>query len=341
MVPLNNYQQKILNDVKGTFDSFLARSKITNIFKTYKNGVYLYGPTGCGKTTIMDSFFSSLASKNTEGINMHFHDYFNDISRILTTHNIPQISKIIKQHYAVLCFDEFFIESIADAKILSDILSKLVECGLFIVLTSNFKPEDLYKNGFNREIVFPQFSDFITKHFNVIDMSGKDDFRTATTQIRQKIVFSDIKEFQEYAKSLNCNNDISENSFSGKSKIVIFDYNILLKRYLSIKEIINIVRYHHIICIRNMISLTKNNEDEAIRFRDLIDMAYLRNINIILHCKTEFSALFDEELSAKQDFKRTLSRLSEMSHKSYIMSETKLYKRVLSDAARDFFEKAF
>jgi predicted ATPase len=129
----------------------------------------------------------------------------------------------------------------------------------------------------------------------------------------------------------------SESDFVGQ-----FKYNELFARPKSLREYVDISRKYHLISIHGMQTFGLQNEDEAIRFRDLIDILYIRNINILLcfdkHLP-ELSEVFSNELMQKREFIRCYSRLKEMSSINYITSEDKFVKRFWYDNSRDFFAK--
>ena len=278
-------------------------------FKTNSGrGFYLYGDTGTGKTTKMIEFFDKIEKQTTfDGIVMHFHDYCIDISKLLMRYDIKNLAFAISKQIKILCFDEFFIESIADGRLLFDLFFELLRNGVFIFVTSNFLPEELYLGGFNREVLFPAFSDFLRQQFEIVEMKSDVDYR--------EVMFDFDKSFLN-----GCG--------------FCFDASDLFAKPTSQKDYIDILRLHHEVTIKNLPLLSNENEDIAIRFRNFVDLGYVRSINISF-CKDDM-IFFKQEMLENIKFKRTNSRLKEMSSFSYRNSKTKARKRFLADVARDF-----
>lgn len=310
-------------------------------FRHSPKGFYIYGNTGSGKTTIMNIFFEEL--KIQDKINIHFHDYFIDISRLLTKYTMKQLIKKISTLVSVMCFDEFFIESIADARLLQDLVSGLIKSGVIIVLTSNFAPEDLYKDGFNRGVIFPAFSNFLRENFNVHHLSTKVDFREQLSierfEIRTPLVpFKELKalnlEFLGHTiEYFTCEKTTEEGA-------VVFEYSELFLKPRSILEFIYIARKFDKIYIKNFTSFKEGAEDELIRFRNFIDIAYIRNTIIFFETTKKLEEIFNQKMLLDIKIKRTYSRMLEMASKSYI-SNTNLQKRNWNNKARDFFESLY
>ncbi|CAJ0634094.1 745_t:CDS:2 [Entrophospora sp. SA101] len=101
--------------------------QIKNISFNNIKGLYLYGGVRTGKAMLMY--------------------LFTILSNSAAYDPIPPVSTNLANDAVVLCFDEFQVTDIADAMILRRLFECLFERGVVIVTTSNWHPDDLYKNG--------------------------------------------------------------------------------------------------------------------------------------------------------------------------------------------------
>ena len=135
-------------------------------------GIYLYGPPGGGKTTLMRYFLGQLTTpyKKLD----HFHTFMFDFHQ--NKKPFKTFVKDMKKQTHVLCLVEFFIDNIADAMILERFLKECVKNNIFIFLTSNCAPDNLYAKGLHRDR-FLSCIDFIHKNFNVMKLDADEDYR--------------------------------------------------------------------------------------------------------------------------------------------------------------------
>nr|MBA2467223.1 cell division protein ZapE [Sphingomonas sp.] len=145
------------------------------------DGVYLWGGVGRGKSMLMDLAFDHIDREPKRRV--HFHAFMLETHARLrdarmSEHGDPidEVAERIASEARLLAFDEMVVNNPADAMILSRLFGKLLERGVKVVTTSNRPPQDLYKDGLNRELFLP-FIDLIGQRMDVVAVDGPTDFR--------------------------------------------------------------------------------------------------------------------------------------------------------------------
>jgi predicted ATPase len=147
----------------------------------------MYGGVGTGKTMLMDLFVDALGLNRLHS-RTHFNQFMLDIQKRIHNsrnegkhlHNKDSLMELIIQDYIqkshVICFDEFQVLHIADAMLLQKLFTIMWQKGVVVIATSNRPPEDLYKNGLQRQLFLP-FIDLLKKHNKVLMIKSDTDYR--------------------------------------------------------------------------------------------------------------------------------------------------------------------
>ena len=132
---------------------------------------------------LMDLFFDSADVARKQRI--HFHRFMQTAhARVHAwrcanpngSDPIPPLADSIAADSALLCFDEFQVNDIADAIILGRLFQALFDRGVVVVATSNVAPGDLFKGQPGRDAFLP-FIALIEQRLAVVRMDAGRDFR--------------------------------------------------------------------------------------------------------------------------------------------------------------------
>ena len=302
-------------------------NKKNNFFinSTKKDGIYLYGTVGTGKTFLLNLFY-----QNTKvGNKIHFNNLMIEIHKVIKSSSnkdkaIENYIKEISKNFKVLFIDEMHIFNIVDALIIKKIFFLLTKYKVFLLISSNFKPDDLYKDGLQRNDFLP-FIEHLKNKFSIINMNIKIDFRRQTLN-QSKTYFTPInKETQnEFMKLFNRFVDeshlttitIKTNSreiiFNRcSSNILMTEFNKLCEENFSHQDYINIAKKFNLIFLNDVPELNDQKKDSCRRFISLVDMLYENKCSIVILASKPISNL-NTIKSLSEEFKRTASRLYEM-----------------------------
>ena len=321
---INAQQTEIIN----LLDKFLnhKRTFLSRVFKKReKLCFYLYGKVGVGKTMLLNFAYDKLEiKKHREHFNefiINFHDFRHEKK---DDNTIRDFVKKLKKEYDLIYLDEFQVTNIVDAMILGKLFEVIFEENIKIIITTNTKLNDLYKDGLQREQFLP-FISIIEKYAIQRELLIKDDYRTINTEkpqdflfpLNEKTSFRVNQRFRELTRGRNKKRKIIntkgrefiiENFYSG---VVRFKFKDLCDQNFGAEDYINLANICNHIFIEEIPKFNNENSNQQLRFITLIDILYEKKIRLTLTLDEDLKNL-STSIKHSEVFKRTTSRLFEM-----------------------------
>src|SRR6201747_2390618 len=306
-------------------------------------GLYIHGEVGRGKTMLMDLFFqhSPVAHKRRA----HFHEFMAEVHERIYGYRqniargeiadgdvIGLTAHAIFDQAWLLCFDEFHVTDIADAMILGRLFTKLFELGTVVVATSNVAPEDLYRDGLNRALSLP-FIAQIGAHMDVLRLEARTDFRLEKLAgVNMWLVPADDAAKAALDKAwgkMTGNAPCKARDIAIKGRVLHvpcsahgvarFAFADICEQPLAASDYLRLARDYHTILIDRIPVTDYAERNAAKRFITLIDTLYDNAVKLMASAEADPLSLYTAtEGHEANEFKRTSSRLIEMSSESYL-----------------------
>ncbi len=323
---------------KGSALGWLFAGKATPV-----RGLYVYGGVGRGKTMLMDAFFAAAVVRRKRRTHFHafmaeVHERIHAFRQVLRSGGkgaadpIATVAADIAQSTRLLCLDEFAVEDIADAMMLSRLFEALFARGLVLVATSNAAPEELYREGLNRGLFLP-FIAVLRQHVDVVELAARTDYRM------EKLVGAPVyvtplgaparAALDRIWRGLTGTDQGEPTAIVVKGRkvrvpqaargVARFAFADLCEAPLGTGDYAAIAGAFHTVLLDDIPVIADGRRDVARRFINLIDILYDDGVKLVASATAEPDALYraptGEEAFA---FRRTASRLTEMRSEAYL-----------------------
>ncbi|RTK92401.1 MAG: cell division protein ZapE [Rickettsiales bacterium] len=336
---LDEKQREILSILEKTAIAIKEKtffSVIKSVFNKQNviKSIYLHGLVGRGKTMLMKKFFENV--KVSKEI-IHYQKFmFNVHQQMHLLNNIPSdqivqnLAHDIAKKAQVICLDEFEIKDITDAMIIMNLVKYLLDEGVLIFITTNTIPDNLYKDGLQRESFLP-FIDLIKSKFQILDLDSATDYRYSNKTFEKRILsprtveneatFNNIKaQFQGESTLVPVTLKLfgRELFFATCHHNILFtNFTELFERDVSYADYIKITEHFSIIIVENVKKIDESDTNIATRFINFIDNAYFNKVLLFMQVECRLTEIYQKGFKTNE-FKRTLSRLNEMNSAQYI-----------------------
>ncbi len=315
-------------------------------------GVYLWGGVGRGKSLLMDVFFN-----NTDVVRkrrVHFHEFMAEThDRIAGWRSAPEaarrrhaganpkalgdpmppVAADIAEEALLLCFDEFQVTDIADAMLLGRLFEALFAKGVVVVATSNRHPDDLYKDGLNRQLFLP-FIALLKSRLDIVRLEAAQDYRldrlTGAPVFHTPLGPAAKAAMDEAWTAMIAGSRERPETIRIKGRDVIaprtarglarFSFSDLCGAPLGASDYLAIARRYSAVFIDDIPALAREARNEAKRFVTLIDALYETRTKLVCSADAAPHELYPEGHGAFE-FERTASRLAEMQTEAYLAAE--------------------
>lgn len=336
-------EQKIIKEKLASLALKLEKQEGLNFWqrffakKSQFKSIYIYGDVGTGKTMLMKNFYNLLPKTAKR------YFYFNQFMllihqslRDVRNDNINYKDELIEAVKRVIldvkliCFDEFQVVDIADAMLLARIFTYLFDQKVTVIFTSNTKPQNLYKDGLQREVFLQFVNQVLIPNCEIVNLDNKIDYRGRYCRNLEQRYFinntqnclkvsSIIKELTNdkklepsmlkvWGRELIINRSLND--------IAIFNFDELCQESLSAYDYQAICQKFNLIFLLQVPQIAVENSNEARRLTLFIDEVYENKVGLIVLAKVEASKIYQYKSNAKA-FKRTVSRFNEIKSDAY------------------------
>ncbi len=327
---INVYQLAIIDQLKSFYKLNFNQSIFNKLFSKIdlKPAFYLYGGVGVGKTMILNFFFNLVEDKKLRQhfneFMLSFHDFAHERKEKNEENVINQFVKDLKSKTKLIYFDEFQVTNIVDAMILGKLFEQIFKENIKIILTSNTKISELYKDGLQRD-QFKPFIKIMEEQCTELELKIEDDYRKSNENQKQRYFYplnqetnfkinkffrTITKDKKHLSKIINVKGREFkiENFYEGVAR---FDFDDLCNQNLGAEDYLEIIKNCKFITLDNVPQFNDVNSNQQQRFITLIDVLYDKDIPLAVTAEKNIDQFTSSRL-LENPFKRTVSRLYEL-----------------------------
>jgi cell division protein ZapE len=304
-------------------------------------GVYLWGGVGRGKSFLMDSFYLCLPLVRKRRV--HFHHFMRDVHRELEELKgredpLGALAGRIAKRYRLICFDEMHVNDIADAMIVGRLLGRIMDLGVVCCMTSNYRPDELYKDGLKHENFLPTI-ELLKKRLDVLHVDGGVDYRQRMLEDVKAYHWplgerADRALMENFKRIAEVEEEFQELDVEGRvipyrhraGGVVWFDFKLICGWGRSQHDYLDLSKRFHAVIVSDVPRMGLKLAEEARRFTLMVDVFYDSRVKLIVSAEAVPDKLLkieenpgDARLRAMVfEFDRTASRLVEMQSREYL-----------------------
>lgn len=306
-------------------------------------GLYIHGGVGRGKTMLMDLFFELVPARAKRRV--HFNDFMANVHDRIQKHRaarkegtvkeddpIPPVARQLADEAWVLCFDEFSVTDIADAMILSRLFSALFSNGVVLVATSNVAPQDLYRDGLNRQLFLP-FIGLLERNTEVVALDSDKDYRQEKLSRMPVYLTPDdaaaARAMDKAWVAVSHGTETQEAIALKGRKIAVpraagraarFSFAELCDAPLGARDYLAIADRYDTLLIDHVPVLDQTRRNPTKRFILLVDTLYDKKLRVVMSAEAAPEKLYAGRAGVIEafEFNRTASRLVEMQSRDWL-----------------------
>lgn len=291
-------------------------------------GLYLYGGVGRGKSMLMDLFFE--VAPVTPKRRVHFHALMQEVHRGIAaaraegvTDPVRPVADALADSATLLCLDEMQITDITDAMLVGRLFERLFERGVVVVTTSNRAPDELYKDGLNRNLFLP-FIALIKERLEVHELASATDHRLDRlggapvyhTPLGPAATAAMDAAWRRLAGGPGQPLTLTVQGHplvvpAFRNRVARASFADLCARPLGPADYLALGEAVDVLLLDDVPVLSRARNNEARRFVTLIDALYEAKVRLVVSAAAEPDDLYPEGEGAFE-FERTASRLHEM-----------------------------
>lgn len=212
-------------------------------------GVYLHGDVGCGKSLLMDVLFHCAKSCVQSSARVHYHAFMSSVYAMIHRYDgmtdrqreqmgchhpldavVGQLGRAnsAASGGGLLCFDEFQVADVADARLMHGIFHRLMNSGTIICFTANRAPSEVNRSQLQDGDFIP-FLDLIHERCELVHVNSGIDYR-------ERLMEEHIEHKRNEQITLSSNPDHNDNNTNTSATTLINRASSTSSNYLNASD---------------------------------------------------------------------------------------------------------